>query len=118
MNPRFVLWVAALSALLSGAAHSAGGPMNEDLTPLLASAQVTVEAGKRGDAEAFLKNAQELLAKAKEHAPSAAQQRIVGKLKIAVAEGKDGRLPEGTAAVEVAMTDMKKSGPPQFGGGS
>jgi len=118
MKLKIAFWVAVLSALLTGVGHTAGGPMNEDLTPLTAPAQKVVEAGKRGDGEAFLTEARDLLAKAKEFAPSAAQQRIVGKLKIAVAEGKDGKLPEGVQAVEEAMTDMKKSGPPKFGGGT
>lgn len=113
-----VVWMAVLSALLTGVGHAAGGPMNEDLTPLAAPAQKVVEAGKRGEAEAFLTEAKDLLAKAKEMPASAAQQRIVGKLKIAVAEGKDGKLTEGVQAVEEAMTDMKKSGPPKFGGGT
>lgn len=113
-----VMWIAVLSALLTGVGHTAGGPMNEDLTPLAEPAQKIVEAGKRGEAEAFLTEAKDLLAKAKEMPPSAAQQRIVGKLKIAVAEGKDGKLAEGVQAVEEAMTDMKKSGPPKFGGGN
>lgn len=118
MKLKMTMWAAVLSVLVTGVGHTAGGPMNEDLTPLTAGAQKTVEAGKRGDAEAFLTEAKSLLAQAKEQAPSAAQQRIVGKLKIAVAEGKDGKLAEGVQAVEEAMTDMKKAGPPRFGGGS
>jgi hypothetical protein len=92
--------------------------MNQDLTPLTATAQRAVEAGKRGDAEAFVKEAEAALLQAKTQTDSAAQQRIVRKLKTAVSEGKAGKLPEGTLAVEEAMTDMKASGPPRFGGGS
>jgi hypothetical protein len=118
MKPRITLWITLLSALLTGVGHTAGGPMNEDLTPLLPASQKALEAGKSGDAETFLKEAKEALAQAKEFAPSAAQQRVVGKLKIAVAEGKDGKLAEGVLKVEEAMSDMKKAGPPRFGGGT
>jgi hypothetical protein len=110
--------VLLLSLPFSGIGHAAGGPMNEDLTPLVPLAQQAVDAGKRGDAEAFVKAAEEALAQARARTSSASQQRIVGKLKTAVAEGKAGKLTEGTQAVEEAMTDMKKSGPPRFGGGS
>ena len=39
------------------------------------------------------------------------------KVKIAVADGKAGKLSEDTQAMDEAMTDMKKAGPPHFGGG-
>ena len=113
-----IIWATMLSFVLTGVGHTAGGPMNQDLTPLAASAEKAVEAGKSGQGEAFVAEAESLLAKAKEFAPSAAQQRIVGKLKKAVSQGKEGKLAEGVAAVEEAMTDMKKSGPPRFGGGA
>jgi len=46
-------WAFFLLALLSGVANAAGGPMNQDLTPLTATAQKAVDAGKRGDTEAL-----------------------------------------------------------------
>jgi hypothetical protein len=118
MKPRTVLWVLLLSAALTGVGHTAGEPMNQDLSVLSVTAQKAVDAGKRGDAEAFVKEAEDVLAQAKTQAGSSSQQRIVGKLKTAVAEGKAGKLAEGTQAMEEAMTDMKKAGAPRFGGGS
>ena len=118
MKPVVTIWIFFLLAFLSGVANAAGGPMNQDLTPLTATAQKAVEAGKRGDAEAFVKEAEDALFQAKTQTDSAAQQRIVRKLKTAVSEGKAGKLVEGTQAVEEAMSDMKASGPPRFGGGS
>lgn len=118
MKPIIVLWILLLSASLTGVGYTAGGPMNQDLTPLSVTAQKAVDAGKRGDAEAFVKEAEDVLAQAKGLAGSAAQQRIVGKLKSAVAQGKAGKLPEATQAMEDAMTDMNKAAPPRFGGGN
>ncbi|WP_139559477.1 small metal-binding protein SmbP [Methylotetracoccus oryzae] len=118
MKTLVTLWVFFLLAFLSGVANAAGGPMNQDLTPLTATAQKALDAGKRGDAEAFVKEAEAALFQAKSQTDSAAQQRIVRKLKTAVSEGKAGKLLEGTQAVEEAMSDMKASGPPRFGGGS
>lgn len=118
MKLRTVLWTLLMSASLTGVVHAAGEPMNQDLSVLSATAQKAVEAGKRGDAEAFVKEAEEALAQAKGQAGSSAQQRIVGKLKTGVAEGKAGNLAEGTLAVEEAMSDMKKAGAPRFGGGT
>jgi hypothetical protein len=118
MKPRTVLWILLLSASLTGVGYAAGGPMNQDLTSISIAAQKAVDAGKRGDAETFVKEAEDALAQAKAQTSSSAQQRIVGKLKTAVAEGKAGRLTEGTQAVEEAMSDMKKAESPRFGGGS
>jgi hypothetical protein len=118
MKPTTALWISLLSASLTGVGHTAGGPMNQDLTPLTATAQRAADAGKRGDATVFVKEAEDALAQAKTQADSAAQQRIVKKLKLAVSEGKASKLPEATQAVEDAMTDMKASGPPRFGGGT
>lgn len=118
MKPRIALCMFFLSAFFTGTGFAAGGPMNQDLSVLTASAQKAVDAGKRGDTEAFVKEAEDVLAQAKAQTDSAAQQRIVRKLKSAVAEAKAGRLPEATQAVEEAITDMKKAGPPRFGGGT
>lgn len=118
MKPRIALCIFLLSAFFTAAGHAAGGPMNQDLTSISVAAQKAVDAGKRGDAETFVKEADEALAQAKAQAGSAAQQRVVGKLKAGVAAGKAGNLSEGVKAVEEAMTDMKKAEPPRFGGGS
>ena len=93
MKARTVSWISLLSASLTGVGHAAGGPLTQDLSPLSVAAQKTVDA-------------------------ASAQQRIVGKLKAAVAAGKAGTLSQGTQAVDEAMTDMKKAEPPRFGGGS
>jgi hypothetical protein len=121
MKLRIMVSGLLLSFCVIGLAHAAGGPLNEDLTPLLPVAQKAVDAGKQGNAEAFVREAEEALKQAKardEQRTSAALQRIVGKLKKAVSEGNAGRLAEGTQLVEEAMSDMKKSGSPHFGGGS
>jgi hypothetical protein len=117
MKLRSVLWILLVSASLTGVGHTAGGPMNEDLTSLSVTTQKAIEAGKRGDTEAFIKEAEEALAQAKEKPASASTQRIIGRLKAAVTAGKAGKLTEGTQAAEEALTDMKKGGAPRFGGG-
>lgn len=118
MKLNTVLSILLIWASLTGVGYAAGGPMNQDLTSLSASAQKAVDAGKRGDAAAFVKEADEALTQAKAQSSSSGQQRIVGKLKKAVAAGTAGNLPEGVQAVEEAMTDMKKAESPRFGGGS
>jgi hypothetical protein len=46
-------------------------------------------------------------------------QRIASKLKAAMNEAKAGKIPEGTAALEEALANMKQGiAPPKFGGGS
>lgn len=92
--------------------------MYEDLTGLVAGAQKAVDAGRRGEAAVFIKEAEGVLSQAREHPDSAARQRIVRRLKSAIAAGQAGNLAEGVQAVEEAMTDMKKAGAPHFGGGS
>lgn len=118
MKPNTVSWILLMWASLTGVGHAAGGPMNQDLTSISVAAQKAVDAGKRGDGAVFVKEAEDALVQAKAQASSSAQQRIVGKLKAAVAAGAAGKLPEGVQAVEEAMTDMKKSESPRFGGGS
>jgi hypothetical protein len=118
MNMKTSFWSLVLFACLSSGVHAAGGPMNEDLTPLAVPAQKALDASKAGNAEAFTAETQQALEAAKTKNNSAAQQRIIGKLKRAAAMGKEGKLNEGAALVEEAMSDMKKSGPPKFGGGA
>ncbi len=103
-----ILLLSILTSL--NAAHAAGGPMNEDLTPLAAYAQKAVDAGKQGNSELFVKSSEDALIQAQTKPFSAATQRIVRQLKSAVALGKAGNVPEGIKAVEEAMTDMKKIG--------
>lgn len=117
MKPNTVLRVLLMWASLTGVGYAAGGPMNQDLSSLSVSAQKAVDAGKSGDGAAFVKEAEDALIQAKAQANSSAQQRIVGKLKAAIAAGTAGKLPEGVQAVEEAMTDMKKAESPRFGGG-
>lgn len=112
------LWAFLLSLCLTGVGHSAGGPMYEDLTGLAGDAQKAVDAGKRGDAEEFVKDAEAVLREAREHPDSAARQRIIRRLKKAIGAGQAGDLAIGTEAIEEAMTDMTKTGAPKFGGGS
>jgi hypothetical protein len=107
-----------LSATLTGGSYAAGGPMNEDLTSLAIPAQKAVDAGKAGNAEVFLTEAEVALKETRPKLDSAAQQRIAGKLKRAVEAGKSGDLAGGTQLIEESMRDMKKSGAPKFGGGS
>ena len=107
-----------LSSALTGGSYAAGGPMNEDLTALTVPAQKAVDAGKAGNAAVFLTEAEATLEETRSKLDSAAQQRIVGKLKRAVSAGKSGDLAGATQLVEESMRDMKKAGPPKFGGGS
>ncbi len=113
---------AMLLALFSlGLAHAAGGPMNEDLSQILTLSQKAQAAGKDGNAEAFVQNAEAALKQAKEQVEqrsSVSLERIIPRLKTAVREGKAGNLPQGMEAVASAMTDMGKKAPPKFGGGS
>lgn len=111
--------VLVLSMLTSmGTAYAAGGPMNQDLTPLVTFAQKALEASKQGDAATFVKESEGALALAKEQPASAATQRVIGKLKTAVNLGKTGNLTDGAKALEEAMGDMTKGAPPKFGGGN
>ena len=100
-----------LSLLTStSAVYAAGGPMNEDLSPIAPYAQKALDAGKQGDAALFTKASKDALVQAQSKAFSAATQRIVRQLKSAVALGTAGNVTEGMKAVEEAMTDMKKIG--------
>lgn len=101
--------VLLLSILTStSAVYAAGGPMNEDLSPIAPYAQKALDAGKQGDAALFIKSCQDTLIQSQTRAESAATQRIVRQLKAAVNFGKSGNLTDGMKAVEEAMTDMKK----------
>lgn len=116
------IWAALLLAVFSlGLAHAAGGPMNEDLSQILALSQKSLSAGKAGNAGEFVQGAEAALKQAKDQIElrsSVSLERIVGKLKTAVREGKAGNLPQGIEALEIAMTDMGKKAAPKFGGGT
>lgn len=107
-----------LCVTLTGVSLAAGGPMNEDLTVLNESAQKAISSGKAGDTAAFEKDAEQALQEARSRTDSAAQQRIVGKLKRALNTSKAGKLAEAVEIVQEATDDMKKTGAPKFGGGS
>ena len=118
------VFAALLLALffVAGGAQAAGSPMNEDFTQLVAASQKAIATGKLGNAEAFAADAEAAFKLAKEKnttANSPAMQRIAGKLKTAMNEAKAGKIPEGTAALEDALANMKQgSTPAKFGGGS
>ena len=118
MKSKLAICASLFAITLSGSAFAAGGPMYEDLTTLAAPSQRAVEAGKAGNAAVFQTEAEAALQEAKSKTDSAAQQRVSGKLKRAVAAGKSGDLATGIQLIEEAMGDMKKSGAPKFGGGS
>lgn len=116
------LSAAALATFFSlSVAHAAGGPMNEDLSQILALSQKAVAAGKAGNAEQLVEGAEAALKQAKsqvEERSSVSLERIIPRLKTAVREGKSGNVVAGTEALESAMADMGKKAPPKFGGGS
>lgn len=118
MKTKITLSSLLLCATFTGLGMAAGGPMNEDLTVLNESAQKAISSGKAGDAATFEKDAEQTLQEARSRPDSAAQQRIVGKLKRAINTSKAGKLAEAVEFVEEATDDMKKSGAPKFGGGS
>lgn len=111
-----------LSAFSIGGAQAAGSPMNEDFSQLSALSQKAIETGKSGNVEAFAADAEAAFKLAKEKSTTAnspAMQRITSKLKAAMNEAKAGKVPEGTAALEEALANMKQgTAAPKFGGGS
>lgn len=122
MKIQNILIVLLLSALSSEAVLSAGSPMNEDFSKLLAASQKAIDAGKAGDSAAFTADTEEAFKLAKEQsttASSPAIQRIASKLRAARDDARSGKIAEGTAAIEEAIAAMKE-GPKalKFGGGS
>ncbi len=111
-----------LSIFSIGGAQAAGSPMNEDFSQLSALSQKAIETGKTGNVEAFAADAEAAFKLAKEKSTTAnspAMQRITSKLKAAMNEAKAGKVPEGTAALEEALANMKQgTAAPKFGGGS
>lgn len=117
------LFLALLLSLFSiGGAQAAGSPMNEDFSQLVALTQKAIATGKTGSVEAFAADVEAASKLAKEKSTTAnspAMQRIASKLKAALNEAKAGKIPEGTAALEEALANMKQgTTPPKFGGGS
>jgi hypothetical protein len=122
MKLKHTFLVLLLSLLFIGGALAAGSPMNEDFSQLATLTQKAIETGKTGNAEAFAADAEAAFKLAKEKnatANSPAMQRIASKLKAAMNEAKAGKIPEGTAALEEALANMKQgTTAPKFGGGS
>jgi hypothetical protein len=111
-----------LSGFFMSNAQAAGSPMHEDFSQLSALAQKAVDTGKTGNAQAFAADAEAAFKLAKEKSTTAnspAIQRITSKLKAAMNEAKEGKIPEATADLEEALAKMKEgTKPPVFGGGS
>jgi hypothetical protein len=111
-----------LSAFTISGALAAGSPMNEDFTQLVALSQKAIATGKSGTVEAFVADTEAAFKLSKEKSTTAnspAMQRITSKLKAALNEAKAGKVPEGTAALEEAVANMKQgTTPAKFGGGS
>ena len=111
-----------LSAFSISGAQAAGSPMNEDFSEIVTLSQKAIATAKTGTVEAFAADADAAYKASKEkltRANSPAMQRITGKLKIGANQAKDGKVAEGTAAIEEALAIMKE--PPKqqkFGGGS
>lgn len=118
MKKLISIFMVLLLAGFSQLASAAGGPLNEDLTILEPIAKRAIEAGKQGDAQAFLKETNELLTETQSQPDSAKQQRILTRVKKAIRRGESGKLNEGVQAIEEAMVHMEKSDDPKFGGGS
>jgi len=122
MKLRHALAALLLSFFSIAGAQAAGSPMNEDFSQLVAASQKAVAAGKTGSVEAFTADTETAFKLAKEKSTTAnspAMQRITSKLKAALNEAKAGKIPEGTAALEDALANMKQgSAPAKFGGGS
>ncbi len=122
MKLKHAFFTLLLSAVSIGGAMAAGSPMNEDFTQLVTLSQKAIETGKTGTVEAFATDAETAFKASKEKlttANSPAMQRITGKLKIGMNEAKAGKVAEGTAAIQEALSIMKE--PPKaqkFGGGS
>ena len=110
-----------LSALLAGflmiAAGSAlaQGPMSVDFSKLQASCQKALAAGDNAAAQTAA--AEEALAEGKnqiEQVTSPSMQRVVSKLKAAVAASKAGNTADAADKIKEAMAEMKQPPPPKF----
>jgi len=118
MKKMITLLAVLILACFSQMGYSAGGPMSEDLTPLIPMAQQAVDAGKQGDVDAFIKAATETYDETQNYPMSASQQRILTRMRKAVKRGNSGKLEQGIKLVENAMTNMIKKDEISFGGGS
>jgi len=111
-----------LSAFSISGAQAAGSPMNEDFSEIVTLSQKAIATAKTGTVEAFAADADAAYKASKEkltRANSPAMQRITGKLKIGANQAKDGKVAEGTAAIEEAIKIMNEPRKEQkFGGGS
>ncbi len=109
MKTRYFL-LAILMSLVSLQAHSAGSPLNESFTNLIALSNQAIEIGKKGDKDGFIENINVTLEALKEQndkGSSIRLQRANTKLKDAKKAAKAGNLPEAIADVEQAIVDMQ-----------
>ncbi|WP_404358575.1 small metal-binding protein SmbP [Methylotuvimicrobium sp. KM1] len=118
MKKMITLLATLILVCFSQMGYSAGGPMNEDLTPLIPMAQKAVDAGKQGDVDNFIKEATETYNATETHPMSASQQRVLTRMRKSLKRANSGKLDEAVKLVEDAMTHMGKSDGPSFGGGS
>jgi hypothetical protein len=105
-------FIALLLSLFSVGALAAGSPMNESFTNLIALTNNAIEVGTKGDAPAFVDSvnvALEALGEQNDQGSSIRLQRANAKMKAAVKAGKAGNVPEGIAALEKAIVEMKKT---------
>ncbi|QPK64538.1 hypothetical protein IVG45_06155 [Methylomonas sp. LL1] len=102
--------MALLLSFLSLQAHAAGSPLNESFTNLIALSNNAVEAGKKGDTQAFIDSATvawEALKEQNEKGSSIRLQRANAKLKAAIKAAKAGNLQQGIADVEQGIVEMQ-----------
>ncbi len=109
MKTRYFL-MAILLSLLSLQAHSAGSPLHESFTNLIALSNEAIEAGKKGDTQGFIEGINTTLDALKEQndkGSSIRLQRANAKLKAAKKSAKAGDLQAGIADVEQGIVDMQ-----------
>ncbi len=102
--------LAMLLSLISLQVHSAGSPLNESFTNLIALSNQAIEIGNKGDKEGFIASIDTTLESLKEQndkGSSIRLQRANTKLKDAKKAAKAGNLPEAIADVEQAIVDMQ-----------
>ena len=95
-----------LLACFSLTGYAAGGPLEEDFSKVAPIAQRAIDAGKQGDADTFLKEANEALAETQSQPDSARRQRILTKIKKSIKQGEAGRLTEAVKSVEAALPNL------------
>lgn len=109
MKTRYFL-LAMLLSLISLQANSAGSPLNESFTNLIALSNQAIEIGKKGDKDGFIASIDTTLESLKEQndkGSSIRLQRANTKLKEAKKAAKAGDMAKGVADVEQAIVDMQ-----------